>query len=185
MLQKILRFFQKPRAIDAQDLLGFSIDTPEALDLLWHGYSQSKDPSIVRRIISVLDRKDAVRDYLHVWLNSLPKNESAEKTVRDLVERYHFPIDVDSRQIHGPLDLDIYVARVVQAGALKFADLPFTIPPADLLHLAMKSAALWSVTSMAEQDPLVFKICQEEATHSGGSARPWLSTVESERDNHS
>ena len=62
MLKKLREFFGIQKKVDLRSLLTARIDTPLFLDLLWSAYSKSKDPAFVRRIISVLDRKDIVRD---------------------------------------------------------------------------------------------------------------------------
>jgi hypothetical protein len=54
---------------------------------------------------------------------------------------------------------------------LKFAQLPFELTPKELVHLAMKSAALWSLKSMAKQDAIVAAICDQESGVSGGASR--------------
>ena len=171
MLKKFRTFLARHKADDVAGALKLPIETPDVLDRLWSVYLTSKDPRVVRRIISVLDGKDIVREKIERWLATLILEDPDTISTRKLLADCVFPIDYELRKIDGPVDLDIHVARCAKAGKLKFAELPFPLAPQELLHLAMKSAALWSLNSMSDQDELVAAICHEESAIRGGASR--------------
>jgi hypothetical protein len=90
---------------------------------------------------------------------------------RDLLIRCSFPINYDRQSIDGPVDLDLHVALLARAGELKFSDLPITLSPQELVRLSMKSAALWSLLSMAKEHDAVAIECAEASKQPGGAAR--------------
>lgn len=71
------------------------------------------------------------------------------------------------------------MALLAKNGKLKFAELPIEIPMEDLIRLSMKSAALWSLLSMSEQDSQVAEICERKAQIVGSAARSLLASVAS------
>lgn len=171
MLKKLRSFFSKQKAVDAHEALNLPIDGPDVLDLLWSVYTETKDPSAVRRIISVLDGRDIVREKMESWLATVVLEDRDTLSTRKLLADCVFPIDYETRTIDGSVDLDRHVALCARAGKLKFAQLPFPLEPRELLHLAMKSAALWSLKSISHQDEIVAAICNEEADIRGGASR--------------
>lgn len=87
-----------------------------------------------------------------------------------------FPVDYEERSISGPLDLDLHVAILARNGKLKFNQLPYSSTQSEIVHLAMKSAALWSLLSLAEQSEVVASFCSEASKKFGEPARLHLST---------
>ena len=73
--------------------------------------------------------------------------------------------------IDGLVDLDLHVALLARSGNLKFDDLPVHLSSEELLRLAMKSAALWSLKSFAQRNQIVARLCHEESKKPGGAAR--------------
>jgi len=166
--RKVDRLFRKP------------LDNPMILDLLWGEFIDSGNLDAVRRIVSVLDWEDLVRNRLQCWLSEIRPEMWAEMPYKDyqrLLIRCDFPIDYDRRSIDGPFDLDIYAARLALGHKLKFAELPIALSPKELVRLGMKSAALWSLSSMAEQYDSVAVICDQESKKPGGAARIYLPNV--------
>ena len=103
-----------------------------------------------------------------------PRNVVTSTLYRDyrqLLIRCLFPIDYDQRSIDGPLDLDLHVALLARDGKLKFAELPVLLSTKELLQLGMKSAALWSLLSMAQQHESVALLCVQESPKPGSAAQ--------------
>jgi len=158
-------------------LLSAPLDSPEVLDQLWSHFSASGDAAAVRRIASVLDGEDVVRARLQAWLAKTQHVNWADGPYRDyqqLLIRCSFPIDYEQRSIDGPVDLDLHVALLARSGELRFDELPIDLSSQDVLHLAMKSAALWSLRSMAQQNQVVSWVCIDESLKPGGAARQLL-----------
>ena len=157
------------------DLLSTPIEShPEILDSLWAEFKKSGNVAAVLRIVSVLDWEDRVRNRLDSWLREIRPEMWAVAPYRDyrqLLIRCYFPIDYDKRSIGGPLDLDLHVALLARKGKLKFAELPVSLSTQELVRLTIKSAALWSLLSMAQQNTVVALLCEQESKNSGGAAR--------------
>ncbi len=155
-----------------QKLLDAPLDHPQILDELWAAYIGTKNVDFVLRIISVLDLVDRVRERLNNWLQQTTPREYLG--FQQQLAKWSFPIDFESRSVGGPVDLDLHVALLARGGLLKFSEFPVQIPTEEQVHLAMKSAALWSLTSMSRKDPQVAEICRRESRTPGGAARPHL-----------
>ena len=88
-----------------------------------------------------------------------------------LFARCSFPIRFEESSIDGPLDLDLGIALSAKAGQLKFAELPIELSPSELVRIAAKSAAVWSLRALAATHPLVAQLCVEASTTAGGAGR--------------
>ncbi len=166
---------KKKKQDEITSLLSIPIDSAEKMDQLWCAYEETGNPEYVRRVISILDWDDKVRDLMEAWLQIVTPEEF-ERFLPKFVA-WVFPMQPEYRTIDGPLDLDLQVALLAQDGKLKFEELPVKIPKPDLVRLAMKSAAIWSLISMSRQNPEVSKICQKESKIAGGAARLLLANT--------
>jgi hypothetical protein len=93
-----------------------------------------------------------------------------------------FPIDYDQGSIDAPLDLDLHVALLARKGQLEYDQLPVALTYKEVKRTAMKSAALWSLLSMAEQHEAVANFCEEESHKPGGAARLHLGSAAEQLD---
>jgi hypothetical protein len=153
--------------------------SPGDLDLFWAEFLVTGDEAPVRSIVAVLDSPDLVRERLTKWLKDTGTGFFGRRTIakfQPVLVRCTFPIDYDARRVDGPLDCDLHVALNAKNGKLKFAELPFVLTQEELIHLATKSAAVWSLRVQAQQHELVARICDEEAKRPGGAARSHLAT---------
>ena len=152
--------------------------SPEVLDQLWQHFSVTGDVDVLHQIASVLDWKDIVRLRLQEWLETTSPNcwtEEPYRSYRETFIRCVFPVNYEKRLVGGPVDLDLHVALAARNGDLKFIELPFQLTHHELVRLAMKSAAVWSLNSMARQNEVVATFCREASKKVGGAARPLLS----------
>jgi hypothetical protein len=157
--------------------LAMPIEHPEVLDLLWAEFGVSGDLTCVMRVVSVLDWEDVVRLRLQEWLEGTGGVDWEQAPYRDYRQtflRCVFPINYESRTIDGPVDLDLHAALLARNGELKFAALPIELALPELLHLAMKSAALWSLRCFARTHAEVARLCSDEAEKPGGAGRAHL-----------
>ena len=168
--QKLFKLSSRP---EMPDPLTMDLDSV-SMDMLWMEYSATGNASAVRRIVSVLDWDDVVRARLNPWLQKGPPKlfgrKKYEATCRLLYDCL-FPIDFERRIIDEPVDLDLHVAASFQSGALKADQLPIQLSGEEWQKLGTKSAAIWSLSSFASEDPKVAEICEEEAGRPGGAGR--------------
>ena len=172
------------RVLEAAHSMSFSKAwaTPEEpdpvwLDIQWFEFGITGDESAVERIISVLDWPDVARERLEAWLRNVSGADwdaPPYAGYRDLFVRLLFPVDYEEGTVDGPVDIDLHIAMQARAGNLKFHELPFEFEDDTAIRAAMKSAAVWSLTSKARQDPTVARLCAKAARERGGAARPLL-----------
>jgi hypothetical protein len=177
----IQRSPQPTSSLRGERLLSAPIDNPEILDLFWADFTNTGTVAAVLRIVSVLDGDDLVRSRLQAWLSEIRPEMwvmSPYKEYQQLLARCSFPIDYDRRSIGGPLDLDLHVSLLARSRELKFAELPIPLSPRELVRLAMKSAACWSLLSMAQQHDAVARVCEQESKKPGGAARLHLGSAQ-------
>ncbi len=135
------------------------------LDLLWAEFLATGNAEAVRKIIGVLDRQDLVRGRLREWLNSA-SSQGIAKVKLDKLQALGLRFDVKSREIQTTGDLDCWivldgVGRDTQSERAKAIRslLPFELFSDELEHIAIKSAAKWSLASNAARHPLVLETC--------------------------
>jgi hypothetical protein len=166
--------------LKGDSLLCTPVDNPEIIDRLWSEFNNTGNVAAVHRIVSILDWDDSIRDRLQSWLSEIrPEMWSTApyKDYQQLFIRCCFPIDYEQRSIDGPVDLDLHVALLARNGKLKFDELPITLTSQELVRLSMKSAALWSLLSMAQQHDIVALVCDQETKKPGGAARLHLGSA--------
>lgn len=157
--------------------VGTGPPSPEEMDLLWVEFFITGDLAPVRRIAAVLDEPDIVRERLTRWLRETGTGFWGKRKFNGYLPvfaRCSFPIRFDESNIDGPLDLDLSVALTAKAGQLKFGELPIELSANDVMRIAAKSAAVWSLRSVGAAHPLVATLCAEESTRPGGAARVLL-----------
>jgi hypothetical protein len=149
---------------------------PLDLDLLWAEFFATGDTAPVLRIISVLDGKDLVRERLDQWLrdNSGFWGRRRIAKFRPLLIRCVFPVDYENCRMEEGVDLDLPVALNAKNPQLRFDELPIKLSIPECIRLAVKSAAVWSLRSIAEKHERVAEICAVEAKRPGGMARQLL-----------
>lgn len=145
---------------------------PEELDLLWTEFFVTGDLAPVRRVLGVLDEPDLVRARLTAWLK-VTDEETFRKYV-PLFQRVAFPIVFEESRIEPFVDLDLSVALAARSGQLKFDELPFELAPSEVIRIAAKSAAVWSLRAIASQHKIIAKFCADEAMKPGGASRVLL-----------
>lgn len=169
----VLRGFDDP----AFPRVGDGPPGPEELDLLWTEFFVTGDLASVRRLIGVLDEPDLVRERLTAWLQHIgigPEGGTEFMKYLPLLQRLAIPVVFSESRIEGPVDLDLTVAVTARNGQLKFDELPFTLSQAELVRIAAKGAAIWSLRALAPHHERIAALCRDEAKEPGGAARALL-----------
>jgi hypothetical protein len=146
----------------------------EDLDFLWVEFFITGSLAPVERILGVLDEPDLVRAKLSEWLKRVGSGFFGKRTLGQflpVLARCAIPVRLESRDIDGPLDLDLSVALTAKAGNLKFSELPVPLSQTELLRMVAKSAALWSLRANAAGHPTIAEFCRIEAKKPGGAGR--------------
>jgi hypothetical protein len=80
-------------------------------------------------------------------------------------------VDLERKAIVSTGDLDCRCFSIAESRVPIFKLLPFELPPRDLMMLATKGAAVWSLRLNARDHERVAEIVAIEAHRSGGPAR--------------
>ncbi len=172
-IDAVLRGFADPKFPRLSD----GPPSPEELDFLWAEFFLTGSHAPVHRVVAVLDEPEVVRAKLTEWLRKKGTGffgRRAFKKYLPVFQRCSFPIVFEESRVDGPMDLDVSVALTAKERQLKFAELPFELTHPELIRIAAKSAALWSLRSISEQHEQVAAICREEARKPGGAGRVLL-----------
>lgn len=153
------------------------------LDLLWAEFSFNGSLQAVSTIIQVLDWPDIIREKLDAWLRSdhWPIFSGISRLLRRRrLERLQYiagiECDSDGRRIETNVDLDCL--STVQG--MEFRDdrfneirkvLPIDLSEEEVIHVAVKGTAKWSLIGYARRHPSVLQKCEEEIQRRDGSAR--------------
>lgn len=170
VVDAILRGFDDPEF----PRVGSGAPSPEEMDLLWVEFFITGDLAPVRRVLGILDEPDRVREHLTAWLRETGTGFWGKRKFARFLpvfSRCAFPIRFEQSSIDGPVDLDLSVALTAKAGQLKFAELPFQLSTLELTRIAAKSAALWSLRTLAASHPVIADFCEQESGRPGGAAR--------------
>jgi hypothetical protein len=147
----------QPRIVDAV-LRGFDDPTfprvgtgppsPDEMDLLWVEFFITGDLAPLLRIVGILDEPDVVRTKLTQWLRETGVGFFGRRKVARFVPvfaRCMIPVRLESMDIDGPVDVDIMAAIAARDRKLKFDELPVPLSLVELLRVAAKCAAVWSL----------------------------------------
>ncbi len=175
VVDAVLKGFDDP----AFPHVGDSPPVPEEMDLLWVEFFVTGSVEPVLRIVRILDEPDLTRTRLTQWLKDTGTGFFGKRKRAGYVPvfaRCRIPVLLEASDIDGPLDIDLSVALAARAGHLKFAELPIPLSPAEVVRIAAKSAAVWSLKANAATHPLVKELCSVEAKKPGGAARSLLAS---------
>jgi hypothetical protein len=163
---------------DARYMLG-PISTPLDLDICWGEFLVTGSLEVVKRIIEVLDWKDLIRSLMDEALRGLDSggirlSESQWQSFAELGILISTTDAVPYPHIAVPGDVDLLIWHRLQKRHEASAALVRQLGQEQLVHIATKGAALWSLRSNAEQHPSVKGLCVAEAGVAGGAGRRYL-----------
>jgi hypothetical protein len=167
-----LAILEAPDGGRAPSALDLAVQGPEHLDLLWAEFFVTGSPEPILRIIGTLDLGDQVRRHLEIWLRARSFfGGAARRATASTLREVGLEVDLDSRAIVTEADLDCLCFSIAERKFPIFKHLPFALPSADLLVLATKGAALWSLRLNSTVHALVAELCRAERARPGGAAR--------------
>lgn len=167
------------------DPLSVPIQTPHDLDHHWVEFFLTGAEAPVVRLIEVLEWPDLVRTRLEAWLLEKPSLfDFSRKGVAEHLERVAgIRCDLEARAVMTQGDLDCHCLqdgirrRTREAIQQTLTALPFKLAPEELLRVAMKASALWSIGSNAQQHRKVLELCTREVGRRTGTTRQALEWV--------
>ena len=163
---------------DARYLLK-PISGPEDLDLCWGEFLVTGSVEVVKRIVAVLDWKDLTRALIDEALlapdaGGLRLSDAQWQSFRELGILIGTVDAVRHPHVAVPGDIDLLIWRGLQKKHEASVALVRQLQQDQVLHVATKGAALWSLRSNAEQHPSVKALCEAEAGVPGGAGRRYL-----------
>lgn len=145
------------------------IDKYDPLDFFWIDFFVTGDKEPVIKLIEILSWKDLLREKLNDWI-SAKQNPSEISKLERLLNMMEFNADLRNRKIGFVGDLDcLYSANLQDSGSAHERSKPgveirkiLNLTEEDLIYMATKGAAMWSLQSNAQQHARVLEICKEE-----------------------
>jgi hypothetical protein len=153
------------------------------LDYLWAEFTVTGNTQAVLHIIDVLERPDRVREKLQSWmerrslLDKLPWSQyQRRRTQKQLLDIVGIVLKPAQQKIETPEDLDtLCLLQELESSKERFqkvrAALPFALLDEDLVYIATKAAAKWSLGSNAKQHPLVLELLERESGRRSGRSK--------------
>lgn len=155
------------------------------LDFLWAEFIVTGKKEPVVKIIDVLERPDIFQSRLQAWLRE--NHSKKEKQFLDgmLNQELRMDINVDQPTLTGAADLDNLFSAQMQSQptdperreSIKRMRKMLNISDDDLLYMAVKGAAMWSLRSNSQQHPKVFEYCKQEFERREGKGKIELAII--------
>jgi len=143
------------------------------LDFLWAEFMITGDEKAIQKIIGVLDWQDHFRNKLSDYLKS-PVAVSEKEEITNILEKdFSLKCNIPTQAIVSSEDLDIFISSHLQSQEDRIERFrkvrkALNLAGEDILYMAIKGSANWSLNSNAEQHKKVFEICDAEiAKHAG------------------
>lgn len=139
------------------------------LDALWAEFFVTGNKEPIVKIIDVLSREDLFKNKLLTWMS----DKHTKKEIRNLntllnASNVHVDLDKNALNIDGDMDC-LYSASLSGPGmemqrsrnGIQIRKI-LGLSQEDLVYMATKGAAMWSLKANAEQHPKVFEYCKQE-----------------------
>ena len=154
------------------------------LDFLWSEFLVTGDERAVLNIIDVLEWPDKTRQKLEKYLASSITASNKQNLAGILFKEYGVKCNLSNNQVETKDDLDIIIAANLQQGKGKsepFQEIKkaLDLTNDDILYMATKGSANWSLNSNAQQHKKCFAICDSEIPKCSGSAKIGLLKISS------
>ncbi len=152
------------------DALTLPVTEPPHLDMLWAEFLATGRVDAVMRLVGLLDGADRVRAHLEAWLAERRWFGGGQRRARAAaLAAVGLDVDLDARVIRTEGDLDLRVWRAAERSVPVFPVL--ALPEAEVMGLALKGTALWSLRLNARDHAAVAAVCRIEAERPGGAGR--------------
>jgi hypothetical protein len=146
------------------------------LDFLWAEFMITGDEKAIQKIISVLDWQDRFRNKLSDYLKSPVAISEKEEITNILDKDFSLRCNTPAQAIVSSEDLDIFVSQQLRSQEDRIEGFQkvrkaLNLTEEDILYMAIKGSANWSLNSNAEQHKKVFEICDAEIAKHAGTAK--------------
>ncbi|MDD5014375.1 MAG: hypothetical protein PHW73_04640, partial [Atribacterota bacterium] len=146
------------------------------LDFLWAEFMITGNARVVQKIIDILEWPDHTRNKLNDYLKEVNLEKEKEGLVDLLASDYKIVCNMSNQEVVTQDDLDIMIAASLQQQRIKSESFQkvknaLNLTKEDILYMATKGIANWSLTSNAQQHKKVFEICDAEISKRSGSVK--------------
>jgi hypothetical protein len=146
------------------------------LDFLWAEFMITGNEKAIQKIIAVLDWQDRFRNKLSDYLKRPIAIPEKEETTDILDKDYNLKCSLSTQEIGSSEDLDIFISSQLQSQEDRIERFrkvrkALNLTEEDILYMAIKGSASWSLNSNAEQHKKVFEICDAEIAKHTGTAK--------------
>lgn len=158
------------------------------LDFLWAEFFVTGQAAPIVRIIDVLAWKDRFRERLNDWMFSKHSPSEIRRLNKLLAEEVGFDVDLSNVRINFEGDMDnafaMFLRNSGDAGrgskpAIEIRKI-LRITDEDMMSMAVKGAAFWSLWSNSRTHPQVRDICRTEVLLRDDKARRELMMINEE-----
>ena len=163
-----------PEGIRQAEYLPDEIQSPGEMDMCWSEFLVTGSTDPIEKVVAVLDRDDLSRKFVDSMLSSTdPPTLELSDDERNELARYGIALGQKDGpwQIMSPGDIDILIWFGLKDKNPVFTRIAKEMPEADLVHLANKGAALWSLKANANQHGTIRLFCEAQAKIEGGIGR--------------
>ncbi|HOW36573.1 MAG TPA: hypothetical protein PL155_09220 [Candidatus Omnitrophota bacterium] len=139
------------------------------LDALWAEFFVTGEKEPIVKIVDVLTREDRFKNKLRSWMSE--KHTKREiRNLNTLVSGTMIKVDLENGQLDSDGDMDcLYSASLSNPGiemqrsktGIQIRKI-LGLSQDDLVYMATKGAAMWSLKANAEQHPKVLEYCKQE-----------------------
>jgi hypothetical protein len=163
-----------PEGVREAEYLPDEIQSPGEMDLCWGEFLVTGSLDPIEKVMVVLDREDLTRGIIDELLTP---PESPQLVLDDAEREELATIGIalglaDKRwRIASPGDIDILLWFGLKDQNVTCARIAAAMSQDQLVHLANKGAALWSLRANAEQHGKIRLYCEQQARKDGGIGR--------------
>jgi hypothetical protein len=163
-----------PEGIRDAEYLPDQIQSPGEMDLCWGEFLVTGSIEPIEKVMAVLDREDLARGVIDALLSPA---ESPQLTLDDAEREELAAVGIalgfadQQWRIASPGDIDILLWFGLKDQIAACSRIAASMSQEQLVHLANKGAALWSLRANAEQHGKIRLYCEEQATVDGGIGR--------------
>lgn len=155
------------------------------LDFLWAEFFVTGNREPIAKIVDALGWPDRFKLKLQEWREK--KHSAEEKRILDkmLNRGLQMNVDLDRMFIKGAVDLDSLFAAQIQfhspgkkqQDSIKKIRKMLNISDEDIVYMAVKGAAMWSLQSNAKQHPKIFEYCKQDFAQRADKSKTELAII--------
>lgn len=139
------------------------------LDALWAEFFVTGEKEPIAKIIDVLSREDRFKNKLLTWMSE-KHSKSELRNLNTLLNGASINVDLEKGQIDSGGEMDCLYSASLSSPSMKMQRSKngiqirktLGLSQEDLVYMATKGAAMWSLKANAEQHPKVLEYCKQE-----------------------